>query len=763
MATFGLTYNRIDDKGILYGSNYARNNLSFKTKFQPIKNLTIAVTARYSNTQVLGSGTNTAEDKGSTSESRIRNAVAYTPIPISTSSASDLAEDEESIGSLYDPITTLNDNHRVKKDNKWTIDGYVQYKFAKYFTVKAVLGYESRDVSQDRFYGPTTYFSRSSVSAYTAAKRGNAVSTTDKTSRLTHTGSLNYKQTFDNVHSLDVFVAEEVLIRRGELRTQYCYGFDPKWSGSQVFDHLAAADRYVSSNYIYPNDNMLSFIGRLDYNYKGKYYATLTFRADCSTKFSKGHQWGYFPSGALAWRIIDEEWMEPAQEVMSNFKLRATYGLVGNNNIELGYIHPEYLATAASNSGMYNTQYNIGAGGTKNVLIAPNENLKWETTTSRNLGLDFGFWNERLSGSIDGYCNSTKDLLLLYRLPSGGYNYQYRNIGATQNMGIEVSVNAVLLTNKNKDLNYNLTLGANVSHNNTIVKSLGGMDSYKVSAECFSNKYANNDYEYMLVPGGRVGNIYGYKTNGVYTTADFDGYDDKNHAFTKDGKAISTPMGNARPGMAKIVMDPNTEDGRTILGNTQPVVTGGFNLGFNIGGEKWGKIDLAANFTFSVGNKILNLSAMDYENITESSRLRNMSAGVNNHYTYLDASGAYISPVQAWDQFVSKMDERNSNATEACPIVDNMALTDRYVEDGSYLRLSSLNIGYTIPQSALKAAHMTTLRVFFSASNLFCATKYSGADPEVDCRSKNNPLATGVDFSAFPKNRAFNFGLSVGF
>lgn len=766
MASFNLSYNRIDDEGILYGSDYDRNNISFKGKFTPIKGLTIGLTARYTNTTVLGSGMNTADDAGSKSESRVRNAIAYSPIQLnSLNSAEGLSDDEETIGSLYDPITSINDNYKIKTDDKWSLNGYVQYKFLKHFTLRADLGYESRDVVNNRYYGPTTYYSRSTVSAYTATGLGNVVNTDDKSSRLKHTGSFDWKQTFNKKHNLGLFVAEEIIVRKEELQTYRGYGYDTKFTGETVFDHLGSADAYVFSNYVSPNDNMLSLIGRFDYNYASRYYATLTFRADASTKFSRGNQWGYFPSVALAWNIAEEEFMANASSFLSQLKLRVTYGLVGNNNIDLGYIHPEYLAYAASASGLYSTQYYVGGS----TIIAPNENLKWETTTSRNVGIDFGFFNQRLSGSIDVYGNSTRDLLLLYRLPSGGYNYQYRNIGSTRNIGAELSLTGVILDHRKKDLSYGLTVTANIAHNNTVVTDLGGMDEYNVSAGCFSAGYDNNDYEFKLVNGQRVGNVYGYQTNGFYTPNDFDGYDTKEQCWTVNGKPVKTFMGNARPGMVKIVDKDNNDiidsGDRDIIGNTQPVINGGFNISAFVGGEKWGRVDFSANFTYSVGNSVLNLTALDYSTIIEKTRLRNTSADLVNRFTYLDENYSFVTYANSgsFEAFQQKLNEINANATEASPIVDQFGLTDKYVEDASFLRLSNLSIGYTLPQSVLDKAHMTTLRIFFTASNLFCATKYSGADPEVDTRSKSNPLATGVDFSAFPKNRAFNFGLTVGF
>ena len=159
-ANFSLSYNRIDDEGIMYGSDYNRNNLSFKSKFKPIKDLTISFTARFSNTEVLGSGTNTAQDAGSKTESRVRNAIAYSPIELFAKDNVAGLDDYDSFGSLYDPITTINHNYRKKIDNKYTLQGYVSYKFAKWFTFKTELGYEGRYQNQDRYYGPTTYYSR---------------------------------------------------------------------------------------------------------------------------------------------------------------------------------------------------------------------------------------------------------------------------------------------------------------------------------------------------------------------------------------------------------------------------------------------------------------------------------------------------------------------------------------------------------------------------------------------------------------------------
>ena len=795
MANFLLSYNRVDDEGIMYGSDYDRNYLNFKTNFKPLKGLTISFTARYTNTVVLGAGTNTAQDAGSKTESRVRNAIAYSPIELFKKDDVAGLDDYESFGSLYDPITTIDHNYRKKTDNKYNLQGYISYKFAKWFTFKTELGYEGRSQSQDRYYGPTTYYSRAG-DGFTYAEGagyGHIIATEQKNSRFKNTNTLEFKNRWGENHDLNILVGQELQMMKGELRTTNGYGYDASLKGQEVFNYIGSAKAYTAKSYVDPTDNMLSVFARANYILFNRYYFTATFRADASTRFAKGNQWGYFPSVAVAWRIIDEPWMEPAQDVMSNFKLRLSYGTVGNNNVDLGYLRPEYLASATAYSGLFDTKLTDGGAD----VIAANNNLKWETTVTRDLGIDFGFFNERLSGTVDLYWNSTKDLILKYALGGlGGYNYQYRNIGSTDNKGVEFSVTGVILDNKSKNLNYNLSVNANISHNVNRVVDLGGMEQYLVSSACFSSNYDNTDYEFKLRPGDKVGDIYGYQSNGWYTASDFVSYnpannrwyaevwDDKNNDGVKDEgevsqKAITTILGEARPGMTKIV-DQNGDGviddaDRVVLGNTQPVVQGGFGLNFNIGGDKWGKIDMSAQFTYSVGNKVLNLSALDYGTIFDKSKLRNNTANVTygSRYSLFRADGTFIPSEyigsdgkvsgEMYDNLTNALAAANAGANIANPISDNIALTDKYVEDGSYLRLTSLTIGYSLPEAWLKKAHIQTARIFFTGSNLFCATKYTGADPEVDTRSKINPLATNVDFSAFPKSRAFNFGINLSF
>ena len=783
-ANFTLSYNRIDDKAIMEQSNYTRNNISGKAKFKPFKNFTIGFTTRFTSTAVLGSGSNAVKDNGSATESRLRNCVVYTPTTLLTKDDGSGGDEDETFGSLYDPITTIRDNYKLKMDKKWNIQGYMSYKFAKHFTARVDLGYENRHIRTDRYYGPTTYYARNTGRPGIAPGTAQIQVLDEYTSTLTNHNTLEWKQSFSD-HNVSVLVGEETIIRKGENRLENGFGYKGSYDvlNGEIFNYLGQAAYSEFNNYVYPRDNMLSFLARANYDYKGRYYLTATFRADCSTRFAKGHQWGYFPSGAVAWRMSDEEWMEGASSWLSNLKMRLSIGMAGNNNVDLGYLHPDFLSQQM-------TYFDMGQG-TSNILvvggsdkIAANPNLKWETTITRDFGIDYGFFNERLTGTIDLYWNTTKDLIIRQNMPAR-YNFQYQNIGSTRNMGMEFSIKGVILDHRSKSLSYNLTVDANISFNKTRVQDLGNMSSMLAQTSCFGSSEYLTTAEFLLEVGQPVGNVLGYETDGYYTAADFQTYVPSTHAWGLapgvptygDGFLTNAPV----PGAIKF-KDQNgdgkiDEKDKVILGNTVPTHSGGFNINFNIGGDKWGKFDLAANFTFAFGHKILNLSKMEYTTVTEKTKMRNLISNMafNNRYSLYSSDGVYMPDVyatgalmmgDAYAAFASQLDQMNidKGANIHSPIMSHYVVTDQHMEDGSFLRLNQLTLGYSLPKVWMeKTKVINNIRVYVQGSNLFCATKYTGLDPEVDTRSSKNPLTPGVDFSAYPKSRGINIGMNIQF
>ena len=778
LFSLNMSYNRVDDRSIMYGSDYNRNNASLKLKIKPIKDLNIGINARYTNTNVLGSGSNSADEaKNTKSDNRLRNAVSFLPlygIPVKLTANETLEDDAETnIWNLFNPYTAIDDNYKTKVEHKWNVNAFIAYKFLNHFTVRVEAGYEGGSLAQKRYNGATTSYAKngdgkSQAVAPDGSPLGHVIVTNAAASRFKETNTFEYAQKFrGGRHDVSVLVGEEQIINKNTTDYHYYFGYDPSLAPTYIFSNLGLAQKTLDKQYITPKDNMLSLFARANYVLYGRYYLTATFRADASTKFARGHQWGCFPSGAIAWRMSDEKWMAPAQDVLSNLKWRLSYGSVGNNNVDLGYLFANYLFDNTANymQDMNDVLIDGKSGG---QLIAPNPNLKWETTVTRDLGLDYGFWNERLSGSIDLYWNTTRDLILKYRLATGGYGYQFRNIGSTDNKGVEFSIRGVILDRHSKDLSYGLTIDANIAHNKNTVVDLGGMNDYQVSAECFSTYYTQG-YEFYLTPGSAIGDIYGYETDGIYTTADFTRYNTTEQRWETEDGVVATKLGQAYPGMTKLKSDSLVK-----LGNSLPVVSGGFNLSWFVGGEKWGRIDMTANFTYSVGNSVVNMTALDFSTINSSTKNRNLLStyGYANRYSLFDTdgnmighsllSGSMVSGEQ-YERLAAAIEEANSGKTTANPYSQYTVLTDKYVEDGSFLRLAAINIGYSLPERWISKAHMTQARVFFTASNLFVATKYSGADPEVDTRSGINPLAIGVDYATFPRSRSFNFGLNISF
>ncbi|MBP3467300.1 MAG: TonB-dependent receptor [Paludibacteraceae bacterium] len=789
-ASFNMSYNRIDDEGIMRESDYTRNNFNLKASYKPFKGFKIGTNVRYTNTTVLGAGTNTAEDAGSKSNSRIENAIVYSPIALL--SKDNESDDEDSYGNLYDPLTTIRDNYKFKRDNKWDIGANVSYNFLKKFTARVDLGYRAQNTETNRYYGTTTYYARDSEGVSNQqASNVYGIKTFDNSSRFRQGATFNYKDKYKGGHNLDVLVGEEIVMNKGVKNVEYGYGYEKIYDGENLFKHFGEYSSSSFEQYIDPTDNMLSFFAKAQYDYKGRYYLTATVRADASTRFSKENQWGYFPAAALAWRISDEPWMQSFNRAikLSNLKLRFSYGVAGNNNVDLGYLRPDFVLTSAANSVYlspaafdYPTSF-YSVGGTDK--IAANPDLKWETTTTRDLGLDYGFFQDRLSGALDLYWNNTDDLIILLKTPAF-YNYQYKNVAETKNLGVEFSVKGVILDNKSKNLNYDLTVDANISANKNTVVSLGGMSEYYVNTRYLSSDNMTNDAQFLVQEDKSVGRILGFEADGYYTAADFDAYNVTKNQWEKyDENGVLKPVTNnmginnlAYPGLIK-VKDLNgdgqiTIDDRTVIGCTMPDFTGGFSISGHVGGERWGSVDAALNFTYSYGNDVLNLSGMKMSMIASTTKLRNTlaSTAYGSRYSLFTSDGLYIPSslptsgdyIADYANLQSVLDnEYNSKSSTYNPSMGKSAVTSECVEDGSFLRLASMTIGYSLPDRWISKAHITKARIFFTASNLFVLTKYTGSDPEVDTGTKVNPLAIGVDYSAYPKSRAFNFGVNLSF
>lgn len=736
---FNFNYGRIDDKAIMVGSDYIRNNFSLKLNYKPMKQLTFDFSTRYSDTKVNGGGMNEQKEVSS-SDSRLRHTVIYSPIPLNKVAGEEGSDDEDTSSDLVKPLTAIADSDQLQKRRSLNMGASVTWQIISNLKLKTEIGYDYKDNEKDRFYGSTTYYSRTQGSKKPAISLYNYKS---GTFRNTNTLAYDFKKLLNSKdHSLNVLLGHEIVSTRSKELTSYIHNFpsDFDFRTARKFTSLGSA--YSTENYFNPDDNLVSFFGRANYDYLSKYLFAATFRADGSSKFGDGNKWGYFPSVAAAWRISSEKFMEGSKTWLDDLKLRFSYGAAGNNNIPSGMLMQLLEAKTTnwiSGSGSY--------WAPKKTMA--NSDLKWETTYTRNLGLDYTVFGGKLSGSFEFYWNNTKDLLLEAIVSGAGYDTQYQNMGETQNRGIELQLNYYAVDTKDFGLNFNF----NVGFNKNKIKSLGTRADYLASSGWNSDITG----DYIVAVGQSVGKMYGYVSDGRYEIDDFVGYDGSNWILKPEVADASALVGTVRPGSMKLKNVDGSEDNiinendRTIIGDANPDCTGGFTINARLYG-----FDLTAGFNFSIGNDVYNANKIEYTT-TGKYQLRNMIGDMasGQRWTNLTADGQITNDPVLLAQL-------NSNTSMWSPYTRQLFLTDWAVEDGSYLRLNTLTLGYTIPAMLTKKYGIQSLRFYATAYNLFCITGYSGYDPEVSTRRKTG-VTPGVDYSAYPKSRQFLFGLNLNF
>ena len=574
-----------------------------------------------------------------------------------------------------------------------------------------------------------------------------------KTFRNTNTVNYNFKDIIKNKdHNLNVLVGEETINKKSSLNDDRLSFFPVSFTASQAWALSSQGTPYSVDKYTNADDNLLSYFGRVNYDFQSKYLISGTFRADGSSKFSKGNRWGYFPSAAVAWRISSEKFMEKTQNWLDDLKIRFSYGTAGNNNIPADQTSPVWSSGSTTWLNQFPSYWTSGIASGQSGSYASNPDLKWETTVTRNVGLDYTLFGGKLTGSIEYYKNTTKDLLIAFPVSGSGYDYQYRNLGKTENKGFEISLTWNIISKKNYELSFN----GNVGFNKNKVKNLGTLSQYPASSGWASTQIQD---DFIVKPGHSVGEIYGYVTAGRYEVSDFEDYyaSGEKWVLKQDVASNAGVIGASylRPGALKLkniddsdnVID---EKDRTVIGNTNPKASGGFALSGRVYG-----FDLSANFTYSIGNDVYNANKIEYTSSYQY-YYRNMIdiMAEGKRWTNLDANGNLVNdPAQ--------LAALNANTTMWSPYT-SYVLTDWAVEDGSFLRLSTLTVGYTLPQSLTRKVGINNLRFYATCYNVFCLTGYSGFDPEVSTRNKT-ALTPGVDYSAYPKSRQFVIGLNLNF
>lgn len=738
-GTEGVRYNAsvsyYNQDGILLNSGYERFQARANTVIKRDK-LDISLTTNYSRS--IQTGSTPSETSYSGMNNLFYSVWGYRPVTYPNKSMESLLNDvmDEAINSSNDyrfnPIRSLKEEYRKYYINNLQLNGYVSYEFIKGLKLKVSGGYTYDARKNDQFNNSNTRYG-----GPTSTDKVNAQIIRNERLTWLNENTLTYQTNIKKKHFFNSLVG--ITFQNSDY--EY-YSLKSTHIPNESLGMAGMADGTLSSSSSLKSSwSMMSYLARLNYNYKSKYYATASFRADGSSKFSKKHRYGYFPSGSLAWNFMEEEFMAPIKKVVGAGKLRVSWGLTGNNRIgEYDYYallqmlkekQGDYISNGSIPSGVYPFDNDMSSVGMVPVSL-PNEDLKWETTEQWNVGLDLSFFNERLNFTADVYRKTTRDLLLEASLPLvSGYYSATKNIGKVRNDGLELSLSTVNVQTKD----FTWTSDFNIAFNKNEVLELAENQLSLTTAARFDQNY-NSQPSYIAKVGLPMGMMYGYIYEGTYKYDDF--VKSGNSYTLKDNVPYFSSEANTQPGMPKYkdvngdgIIDTND---RTIIGRGLPIHTGGFTNSFTYKG-----FDLSVFFQWSYGNDIMNANRLFFENAGGKKDL-NQFASYANRWT---------------------PENPESDIPAATKSASNNVISSRIIEDGSYLRLKTVTLGYTFPKALIAKAKLSNARVYVAAQNLWTWTSYSGYDPEVSVR--NSALTPGLDFSSYPRAFTLSFGVNLGF
>lgn len=682
---FSVSGTVFDQQGIISGSNYKKYSLRafFTTEINKMLSLEYGATLTKNTTSRQNSS------GGNRGGSLIGGAICAPPTltPYNDNGTYRVLSTAYPFISnvIINPLNFMNEQIDKGESNVILANASLIFEPVKDLKLKIYGGVENTDYRSD--YYQTTMFVNSQGVA--------SVSTTNNISLLNE-NTLSYNKTIAEKHSIGAvvgFTYQDFLYRSlGGSGNGFLSDV------TETYDLGSASTPGIPSSG-YTKSVLMSYLGRVNYSYNNKYLLTLSLRADGSSKYSEGSKWGYFPSGAFAWKAKEENFLKNV-DVISDLKFRSSYGYTGSQAIG-AYATLNQLASGKTIFG--DALYNAIAPGT----TLPGD-LKWETTEQADLGFDIAFLNNRFRLSADAYLKNTRDLLNTVKLPSSlGFTQTIQNVGQIRNKGVEFSVDAKLLTGEFRwDVNANIAL-----NRSKVIKLYGGQD---ILSGYVSTSFIE-DNPCLLREGLPMGVFYGYKK---------DGYDANGREIYKD---LSGPAG--------------TPDGiinqydKTIIGDPSPDFIYGLNSTMS-----YKNFELTMFFQGSYGNDIVNVSSIG-NTLDYGFGLNMVKEVFYNHWTPENTNAKY--PVIS----------RNAS----------MRYSDRLVEDGSFLRLRNIQVNYNVPTQKLGMGWLRNFQIYASGQNLLTFTKYSWWDPEVNSQGGSNSTAQGIDHYSYPTAKTVTLGIKVGF
>ncbi|EHQ28916.1 TonB-dependent receptor plug [Mucilaginibacter paludis DSM 18603] len=698
-SRFAVSGNYFKQQGITINTDFSRYSARFNYERSLSSKFKIGLNATGSRSTSNGVAANTGALASGFAN---LGAVALSTSPavaIKSADGTYNVNNPYSAGYSGNPIQDLNTVVNETNVTRTLGNFFGEYNLLQGLVARVSFGADLLNTRQN-YFAPKSSLNGSALNG-TAAIGNNDVNTWLNENTLTYSKAINTQHTFS------VLLGYTTQYYKSESVTSSSSNFLNESSTYNKLDAGSVANPPSSSAYSWA---LNSYLARINYSYLKRYNFTLSARADGSSKFGSGKRWGYFPSAGFSWNIADEDFLKD-NKLISNLKLRLSAGATGNQEIGVYNYLTAFTPLTTSLNGTFLTAYIASQLG--------NEKLKWEKTTQYNIGTDIGLFDNRIVLTADAYYKKTTDLLLLVSLPlSSGFSTALQNVGAVSNKGIELGINTDNI--RGNDFTWKTSLVYSLNRNEVL--SLGSASYINPSVPTILSLLA----PVRVIVGQPLGTFWGFKTDGI-----FQNQNEINNSATSDTKA------NTKPGDQKyknLGGDPNiitANDDKTVLGSSQPKFTGSLTNTFTYQG-----FDLLVFLQGSYGNKIYNALK---QQLNVTSLVLNSTTDVLDRWTPANPSNSV---------------PRASNQP-------TQVMSDRYIEDGSYLRLKTLTLGYTVKQGTLfNKAGIKSLRFYLSAQNLATWTKYTGYDPEASS-FEQNPLLQGIDYGAYPNYRTFLAGLNI--
>lgn len=731
-----ISYNYNKQDGLLQNYSETRNSLRANINSELYKGIRVDFSSMFNSNSTNGGGAYSGMKK-----------ILLQPITGGTKFTQDELFNTQTYGdysgldSSFDtenPYIETQASTSNRRFRSFVANAGVEFDFLKNFTFRTAGSYNWNN-------SKSTSFSDANSRAYLTDPVNTGINGSIGNSenyRYQITNTLTYNKTFAEKHKVTVLVGQEAVYQEAESSSMRLIKFPLFNYGLDDITNATVADKNVDhSSYA-----MSSFFGRVNYSYDDRYLLTATFRRDGSSKFGSNKKWGNFPSVAAAWRVSQESFWQNSKinNIFNDLKLRFEYGITGNNDIGNSlYTTNLVLTTYPSNNDPNNPALTTSS-------TVGNKNLQWEEMKATNIGVDMAFFNSRIRLTSEFYNNDVNKMLLPVGLPvSTGYTTRYENIAVMRNRGMEFTLNTINV----KSGAFRWSTDANIGFNKSKVLALDGRDNRPFSV----GGSRSGMVTYYAKVGEQLGDMYGYVYQGVYTTDDF--IQGPNGTLTLKPGVVKPATGTPKPGDMKFAADNEAGDQFTRklvkIGNGTPDFIGGISNNFTYKG-----FDLAVFMKFSVGGDIYNATK---QSLSPYAMFQNVPSEFgNNYYRLIDPNtGQATTNLERLKEL--NPDENSRLWSLSNTNTANIAYpSSYYVEDGSYLRIAQLTLGYSFNKEFLQRIAVTNARIYVTVNNVATITGYSGYDPEVSAAT-GVAITPGYDTSSYPRSRSYVLGINLTF